>query len=121
VKLISGVELKERIDRLDEVKLVFALGEQQYRAMHIPGSLNLPCSPSLFGPENDFGGLDPSDEIVVYCSGEGCYASISVYHLLVQRGYQNVSRYAGGLLDWMGAGYPLAGELAMSHAEIAPA
>ena len=54
--------------------------------------------------------LNPNDEIVVYCSTEVCYASISVYHLLVKWGYKNVRRYAGGLMDWEAAGYPLDGE-----------
>jgi rhodanese-related sulfurtransferase len=112
MRLISGVDLKNKIDRWEELKLVFVLGEWQYRAMHIPGSLNLPCSPSLFQSEDMLKGLDRDDEIVVYCSNNACYASISVYHLLVHRGFKNVSRYAGGLLDWDSAGYPLDGEIA---------
>jgi rhodanese-related sulfurtransferase len=109
MRLISGTELKDKIDRKGELKLVFVLGEWQYRAKHIPGSLNLPCSPNLLKSENALEGLDRDDEIVVYCSGEVCQASIAVYHLLVKRGYRNVSRYAGGLLDWENAGYPVLG------------
>lgn len=116
MKLISRAELKDKIDHLQDIKLAFVLGEWQYDAAHIPGSRNLPCSSGLLGPDEVFGGLEPNDEIIVYCSGTSCVASISVYHLLVQRGYRNVSRYAGGLTDWMGAGYPLQGELAASHA-----
>lgn len=104
---ISRTELKERIDRWDDIKLVFTLGKWQYDTKHIPGSLNLPCSLDLYRSSNALQQLDPDDEIVVYCSGELCYASIAVYHLLVQRGYKNVKRYAGGLVDWEGAGYPL--------------
>ena len=109
---ISRQELREKLNKWENLKLVFVLGEWQYRAMHIPGSLNLPCSPSLYRSEDALQGLDRDDEIVIYCSNESCHASISMYYLLVQRGYKNVSRYAGGLLDWCDAGYPLDGEMA---------
>jgi rhodanese-related sulfurtransferase len=116
MRLISGVELKEKLDRREDLKLVFVLGEWQYRTMHIPGSLNLPCTPNLYGSADLLEGLKPDDEIVVYCSSDVCYASFSVYHLLRQRGYENVSRYAGGLLDWSEAGYPMDSGEAAVHA-----
>jgi rhodanese-related sulfurtransferase len=113
MRLISRADLKNRMDKWQDLKLVFALGEWQYRCLHIPGSLCLPCSPDLYRSEEALKGLQPDDEIVVYCSNDVCYASISLYHLLVDRGYHNVSRYAGGLLDWDDAGYPLEGEMAV--------
>ena len=111
MRLISREKLRDMIEGREDFKLVFVLGEWQYRSMHIPGSLNIPCSPSLYQSLDALEGLDPSDDIVVYCSTELCYASISVYHLLEKRGFRNVSRYAGGLLDWEDAGFPLDGEM----------
>jgi rhodanese-related sulfurtransferase len=116
MRLISRAELKDKIDRWEDLKLVFVLGEWQYRAMHITGSINLPCSPRLYSSEDALQALDRDDEIVVYCSNRACHASIFVYYFLVQRGYKNVSRYAGGLLDWERAGYPLDGEMAHAPA-----
>ena len=115
MRQITRTELKTKIDRWENWKLVFTLGEWQYRSMHIPGSLNLPCSPSLFASADALRDLDRDDEIVVYCSNEACFASISVYHLLEKRGFRNVSRYAGGLQDWQQADYPLEGEMAIAH------
>ena len=115
MRLITGTELKDRLDRRGDLKLVFALGEWQYRTKHIPGSLNLPCSSDLFKSADALQGLDRDDEIVVYCSCEVCYASIAVYQLLVNRGYKNVKRYAGGLLDWEEAGYPMDREMEVAH------
>ncbi len=40
MRLISAQELKEKLDRGDPLKLVNALGEWEYRAQHIPGSLH---------------------------------------------------------------------------------
>jgi rhodanese-related sulfurtransferase len=113
MRLITRPELKDKIDKEKDVKLVFVLGDWQYQAMHIPGSLHVPCSQSLYQSDEALAGLDRDDEIVVYCSSDICYASISAYYLLEQRGFKNVRRYAGGLLDWEGAGYPLDGEMTL--------
>jgi len=115
MRQISRTELKEKMDKWENLKLVFTLGEWQYREAHIPGSLNLPCSPGLYKSEDALKELDRDDEIVVYCSNPACFASISVYHLLDKRGFKNVSRYAGGLQDWGEADLPLEGEMAVAH------
>lgn len=120
MKLITRPELKERIDKASDVKLVFVLGEWQYEAMHIPGSLNVPNSLSLYQSDEALAGLDRDDEIVVYCSSEKCFASVSAYYLLVHRGYKNVRRYAGGLLDWESAGYPLVGDMTLAPSGSSP-
>lgn len=105
MKLISREELKEKLDRGDDFKLVMVLSEWAYRAKHIPGSVNINTL------EKGRQVLDEGDEIVVYCSGENCIASIAAYSMLEANGFKNVRRYAGGLIDWEGAGYPLEGEM----------
>jgi hypothetical protein len=40
MRLISAHELKEKLDRGDPLKLVNALGDWEYQAAHIPGSLH---------------------------------------------------------------------------------
>jgi rhodanese-related sulfurtransferase len=42
MQLISRDELKRKLERKDQFKLVMALGDWQYRAKHIPGSLHFP-------------------------------------------------------------------------------
>ena len=59
-RTIDRDELKGKLDRGDDFKLVMTLGEWGFRAKHIPGSLN------LSSPEQVEGMLDPKDEIVVY-------------------------------------------------------
>ncbi len=104
VNLIGREDLKEKLDRGDDFKLVMVLGDWAYRAKHIPHSLNIAT------PESAAELLDPEDEIVLYCSGTECPASKYAYHLLTSAGYKKVSRYAGGIADWEEAGYPLEGE-----------
>ncbi len=104
--LIDRDELKAKIDRGDEFKLVMVLGEWAYRAKHIPGSLNIDH------PSKVTELLDPSDEIIVYCSDVKCPASRYAYKLLTEANYTNVTRYAGGIADWEEHGLPLEGEWA---------
>ena len=102
--LISREDLKEKLDRGDDFKLVMVLGDWAFRAKHIPGSLNVGT------PEAATQVLDPDDEIVVYCSGESCAASKYALALLERARYKNVRRYPGGISDWEEAGYPVEGE-----------
>ncbi|MDX1437343.1 MAG: rhodanese-like domain-containing protein [Anaerolineales bacterium] len=106
MRIISQDELKARLDRGDEFKLVMALGELAYRAKHIPGT-----SIYTSTPEALLGQLAEDDDIVVYCTNPNCVASIAVYKYLDGHGYHNISRYAGGLEEWEASGLPLEGEM----------
>ena len=105
MQLISREELKQKMERGDRFQLVMSLGDWQYRAKHIPGSLHFPTR------EEALAELSQDDEIVVYCSSYDCIASVLAYKYLVHHGYMHVRRYAGGILDWEEAGYPLEGEM----------
>ena len=105
MQLISRDELKQKMERKDQLKLVMALGGWQYRAKHIPGSLHFATLQEARAE------LSQDDEIVVYCSSSECSASVSAYEYLVHHGYTHVRRYAGGILDWEQAGYPLEGQM----------
>ena len=104
MNLITCDELKQKIDRGDDFKLVMSYPELGFRMKHIPGSLN------IFSKEMFADLIQPSDEIVVYCTNINCAASINAYNLLEQSGYKDIKRFAGGLDDWESHGYPLQGE-----------
>ena len=106
VRLIGREELKEKLDRGDDFKLVMTYHEWAYNAKHIPGSINIHTR------EDALAMLDPADEIVVYCTNEACNASVKAYKFLVSSGYKSVRRYAGGLQDWEQADYRLEGDQA---------
>jgi hydroxyacylglutathione hydrolase len=103
---ISREELKAKLDRHEDVKLVMVLNDWAFRTKHILGSLHFNT------PEEALGALKKDDEIIVYCSGVPCVASQWASQWLEARGYRNVYYYAGGLADWEAAGYPLEGEAA---------
>lgn len=103
MNLISRDELKSKLDRGDDFKLVMTLAEWAFETSHIPGSINVTST------EQAEALLDRDDEIVVYCSDPLCIASQAAYRFLTANGYEDVRRYAGGLSDWQASGYPLEG------------
>ncbi|HTE64728.1 MAG TPA: rhodanese-like domain-containing protein [Candidatus Binatia bacterium] len=103
VRTISREELKAKLDRGDDFKLIQALNRWAFEAKHIPGSLHFDT------PEELYAAVHPEDEVIVYCSNVDCLSSVAMYRDLLRRGYQNVRRYEGGLLDWEDAGLPMEG------------
>jgi rhodanese-related sulfurtransferase len=108
IRTISREELKEKLDRGDPFKLIMALNRWAFDAKHIPGSLHFDAPDALYAA------VRPDDEIVVYCSNVDCLSSVALYRDLVRRGYRNVRRYSGGLLEWEDAGLPLEGRFAVA-------
>ena len=106
MQLISREDLKEKLDRGDDFKLVMTLGEWHFQAKHIPKSILVDSMEKMVEL------LAPTDEIVVYCSNEACLASFFAYNILVSNGYTNIRRYAGGIADWEDAGLPFEGNKA---------
>jgi rhodanese-related sulfurtransferase len=103
VATIDRERLKSKLDNQEPIKLVMALNRWAFDAKHIPGSLHFD------DPEELYSALEEDDEIIVYCSNVDCLASVALYRDLVARGYRNMRRYAGGLLDWEEAGLTLEG------------
>lgn len=104
VATIDRAELKDKLDRRQPIKLVMALNRWAYDAKHIPGSLHFDT------PDELYSAVNKDDEVVVYCSNVDCLSSVALYRDLIQRGYGNVRRYAGGLMEWEEAGLPLEGD-----------
>jgi rhodanese-related sulfurtransferase len=103
IRTIDRDALVEKLNGTAAIRLVMALNEWAFRAKHIPGSEHFNTSQELFSA------LKPGDEIVVYCTSDECHSSVALYEALVEAGYDNVSRYSGGLTDWEDAGLPLEG------------
>jgi rhodanese-related sulfurtransferase len=104
VRTIEREELREELARGNDIKLVMSLNEWAFQAKRIPRSVHFNT------PDELLAALKKDDEIVVYCSNPECLASLAVYHRLVDHGYTNVRRYAGGLVDWENAGLALEGD-----------
>ena len=103
IRTIGREELEAKLDRGEPFKLIMALNRWAFDAKHIPGSIHFDS------PDELYAAVRPYDEVVVYCSNVDCLASVALYRDLVRRGYQDVRRYPGGLLEWEDAGLPLEG------------
>jgi rhodanese-related sulfurtransferase len=99
---ITREDLKEKLDQREEFKLVNCLDEWMFREKRIPGSIRF--------ERHILETLNPKEEVIVYCSNPGCTASVLAYQQFVERGFQNVWHYAGGIADWEDAGYPMEGD-----------
>src|ERR1700737_3681151 len=88
---ITREELKEKLDGGGDFKLVNCLDDWMFRAKRIPGSIHFESLKQALDT------LDPKEEVIVYCSNSGCTASVLVYQQLIENGFQNLRRYAGGI------------------------
>jgi rhodanese-related sulfurtransferase len=104
INVISADELKAKLDRGDNFRLVNALGDWEFKAKHIPGSDHFAST------EETVAAINTDEDVVVYCSNPACRASQQLYKELVARGFEHVRRFEGGLLAWEDAGFPLEGE-----------
>ena len=103
VATIDRDALKDELDNKAPIRLVMTLNRWAFDAKHIPGSLHFDSSEELYSA------IDKDDEVIVYCTNVDCKSSVGVYWDLLESGYTNVRRYAGGLMDWEDAGLPLEG------------
>ena len=103
VRTIEREELQRKLADGGALKLVMCRPEREFQTTRIAGSIHFETREEMLA------GLKRDDEIVLYCTNVACLASQVVYRFLVEHGYTNVRRYAGGLVDWEEAGLPLEG------------
>ena len=101
-KLIDRNELQRRLGTANRPILVEALPEKYYRDGHLPGALHLPHTEVAQLAATVL--PDKNAEIIVYCASATCQNSHIAARILEQRGYGDVSVYAGGKQDWSEAG-----------------
>ena len=93
MNLITRDELRAKLHRGDEFKLVMTLSALSFRAKHIPTSVHYETVADALDA------LDPAEEIVFYCSNVYCAASIYAYRLFERQGYGLLMETAHRRLD----------------------
>ena len=92
---ISAVELKQRLDRGDKLRIIDVREPNEYQINRIPGSELIP----LGEVPRRYAELDPIEEIVVHCKMGGRSAKAADY--LRSVGFTRVLNLKGGILDWI--------------------
>src|SRR6266850_2652392 len=92
---ITSVELKQRLDRGDSLKIVDVREPNEYQINRIPGSTLIP----LGDVPKRYSELDSEDEIVVHCKMGGRSAKAADF--LRSVGFKKVLNLKGGILDWI--------------------
>ncbi len=92
---ITSVELKQRMDRGDALKIVDVREPNEYQINRIPGSELIP----LGDIPKRYAELNKGDEIVVHCKMGGRSAKAADF--LRSVGFTRVLNLKGGILDWV--------------------
>jgi len=108
VRPIGLGQLFDKLERCDPFLLVMAMDQRRFDTAHIDGSL------SFDALEPQLEHLPKDTEIVMYCTDPACVASKLRSKLLVEAGFSNVFRFAGGLAEWTAAGLPVMGRAAQA-------
>jgi adenylyltransferase/sulfurtransferase len=91
----TAVELKQRLDRGDALKIVDVREPNEYQINRLPGSVLIP----LGDLPKRYTELDPNDEIVVQCKSGGRSAKAADF--LRSVGFKRVLNLKGGVIDWI--------------------
>src|SRR5882672_4038291 len=92
---ITALELKQRVDRGDKLKIVDVREPNEYQINRIPGSELIP----LGDVPKRYEELNKNDEIVVHCKMGGRSAKAADF--LRSVGFTRVLNLKGGILDWV--------------------
>ena len=85
--------------------LVDARIEELYTAAHLPGAVSLPLADIAKRIDNFTANTPKDKQLIVYCNGYGCPDSFDLGVILLQKGYQKVMVFEGGMPEWHDAGY----------------
>ena len=105
MKILTAQQVKNKMEHQADVRLVMTLGPKSFNKCHIPGSLN------IWDIKTAEKAFPKEAEIIVYCSDHTCMSSYYAYKQLENAGFNNIWRFAGGLVEWHQAGYDLANSL----------
>jgi adenylyltransferase/sulfurtransferase len=92
---ISSIELKQRMDRGDTLRIIDVREPNEFQINRIPGSELIP----LGDVPRRYNELDKDEEIVVHCKMGGRSAKAADF--LRSVGFKRVLNLKGGILDWI--------------------
>jgi sulfur-carrier protein adenylyltransferase/sulfurtransferase len=92
---ITALELKQRLDRGDKLKIVDVREPHEYQIAKIQGSILMP----LGDVQKRYSELNPDEELIMQCRSG--VRSAKAADFLRSMGYKHVLNLKGGILDWI--------------------
>jgi adenylyltransferase/sulfurtransferase len=92
---ITAVELKQRLDRGDKLRIIDVREPNEYQINRIPGSELIP----LGELPRRYAELSPDDELIMHCKMGGRSAKAADF--LRSVGFKHVLNLKGGILEWV--------------------
>lgn len=107
---IKTINLKEAKKFFDANAIfVDARPPEEFSKGRVKNSFNIPMGDEekYYRDFSEFCPANSGIDIVVYCDGKDCHASLSVAKFLKKKGYKKVYVFTGGWEEWMEADYPI--------------
>jgi adenylyltransferase/sulfurtransferase len=92
---ISAVELKQRLDRGEKLRIIDVREPNEWQINRIPGAQLIP----LGEIPRRYAELDPDEELIIHCKVGGRSAKAADF--LRSVGFKRVLNLRGGILDWI--------------------
>ena len=96
-------EVVKAAQKKNSAVLIDARPYKKYLGETIPGAIAIPDT-KMDSLEGRFP-VSKEEKIITFCGGYGCHKSHVVAKALLEKGYKDVSVYAGGMPAWKKAGY----------------
>jgi rhodanese-related sulfurtransferase len=105
MRTINANELKDLLDRGEDLVLLNVLDPDAFEHEHIPGSINIPNRRLDFIKEVEKVAERKDRRVIVHCSNKLCQQSPDAARKLERAGYTNVIEFQGGMAEWKQAGF----------------
>ncbi|HRD01874.1 MAG TPA: rhodanese-like domain-containing protein [Candidatus Saccharicenans sp.] len=106
---LAFISLSEAEEVWSGQKAVFvdSRSREEFNRGHIPGAISIPLEDLKNGQEDLLTRIFDSPEIVIYCEGGDCQASLNLARILDSRGFKKLKIFLGGWAEWMQSGLPV--------------
>src|SRR5258708_2773637 len=103
MKVIHSAELRKQLESTDPPIVIDVRLEDDFKAAHIPGTINNCVYEVAFGERVAKSGPERTRPIVVYGENSESYETGVAAEKLSRAGYTNVYEYRDGLAGWQAA------------------
>lgn len=122
IKTATLAQVRDAVDsneRSISTALIYPRSAERFARARIPGSMNLklPQVPAKSTPDSD---LQAYRQIIVYGDNPADVSARAMTKRLMAVGYKRVRLFAGGLNEWLTAGYEIDSDIAPREGQTTP-